>query len=122
MSLMHEYHFSLNGKYKNTHFALNEEQVGVSPTSPSTYSTTHTYTWRGETPLQERKLEWEKEWDMSLNEVSPLLFIGLCKVASPPHSVAHHMPLGLCSKLWKVLKTVEVKIGQEPDPRGSNRA
>jgi hypothetical protein len=32
------------------------------------------------------------------------------------------MPLGLCSKLWKVLKTVEVKIGQEPDPRGSNRA
>jgi hypothetical protein len=26
---MHEYHFSLNEKYKNTHFALNEEQVGL---------------------------------------------------------------------------------------------
>jgi hypothetical protein len=25
ISLMHEYHFSINGTYINTHFALNEE-------------------------------------------------------------------------------------------------
>jgi hypothetical protein len=29
ISLVHEYHFSLNGKYKNTHFALNEEHTGL---------------------------------------------------------------------------------------------
>jgi hypothetical protein len=31
MSPMHEYHFSLNGRYINTHFTLNEEQMGVYP-------------------------------------------------------------------------------------------
>jgi hypothetical protein len=32
------------------------------------------------------------------------------------------MPPGLCSMLWNVLKAVEVKIGQEPDPSCPNRS
>jgi hypothetical protein len=55
ISPLHEYHFSLNEKYKNTHFALNEEQVGLLTYITLYLAPTHTYTWRGGTPLQERK-------------------------------------------------------------------
>jgi hypothetical protein len=51
---MHEYHFSLNGKYINTHFALNEERAGLL-TYNFYLAPAHTYTWRAGTPLQERK-------------------------------------------------------------------
>jgi hypothetical protein len=44
---MHEYHFSLNGKYRNTHFALNEEQVRLLIYITLYLAPTHTYTWRG---------------------------------------------------------------------------
>jgi hypothetical protein len=55
LSPLHEYHFSLIGKYRNTHFSLNEEQVGLLTYITLDLAPTHTYTWRGETPLQERK-------------------------------------------------------------------
>jgi hypothetical protein len=42
---MQEYHFSLNGKYRNTHFAQNEEQVGI---------LTHTTLYIAPTPKNER--------------------------------------------------------------------
>jgi hypothetical protein len=46
MSPMHEYHFSLKGKYINTHFALNEEQRRTPSSSPPlpTLPSTHTHT------------------------------------------------------------------------------
>jgi hypothetical protein len=44
---MHEYHFSLNGKYRNTHFALNEEQAGLLSYINPYLAPIHTYTWRG---------------------------------------------------------------------------
>jgi hypothetical protein len=63
---MHEYHFSLNGKYRNTHFALNEEQAGLLTYITLYVAPTHTYTWRGETPSKKKMREREEEWDVSL--------------------------------------------------------
>jgi hypothetical protein len=45
-SPMHEYHLSLNGKYRNTHFALNEEQVGLLTYTTLYLASRPNYTWR----------------------------------------------------------------------------
>jgi hypothetical protein len=90
ISPMHEYHFSLNGKYINTHFALNEEQVGL-----LTYTTLYlaprpNYTWRGEnSPLRVRK--WERRglgmlWCVSI--LTPSIFI--YRPGSPRENTPKH--------------------------------
>jgi hypothetical protein len=90
ISPMHEYHFSLNGKYINTHFALNEEQVEL-----LTYTTLYlaprpNYTWRGEnSPLRVRK--WERRglgmlWCVSI--LTPSIFI--YKPGSPRENTPKH--------------------------------
>jgi hypothetical protein len=66
--------FSLKGKYRNTHFALNEEQMGVSPTPPPTYHqhlSTH-----GE--VRTHLSKWENERGESLGCVS---------ILTPPPSI-----------------------------------
>jgi hypothetical protein len=75
---MHEYHFSLNEKYKNTHFSLNDEQVGLLTHTTHYIAPTPNYTWRGEnSPLQVRK--WERRGLGMLclySNPRPPLFIG----------------------------------------------
>jgi hypothetical protein len=65
LSPLHEYHFSLIGKYRNTHFSLNEEQVGL--LTYITLDLAPTHTTHGEEKLLSKR---ENETEEGMSRVS----------------------------------------------------
>jgi hypothetical protein len=63
ISPMHEYHFSLKGKYKNTHFALIEEQDIL--TNITLYLATYSHLHMERRHFSPReKMREMREWDV----------------------------------------------------------